>query len=288
MIYAICNPTAGSGRGKKVGQQVKQALDQKGVNSRLIYTLRPGHAVELARAAREEGIETVLSIGGDGTSLEVARGLLGGKTSLGVIPAGTGNDFIKTIGLPAQPMAALDYILSHPARPTDAGEVNGQLFLNVIGTGFDVSVLEYALKAKKYCRGLLPYLYGVIKTLFHFQSVPIRYTADGGRTETRKAFIAALGNGGVFGGGIRIAPEAKADDGPLDLVIVDQVKKRFLIPRLIGLMQGKILTFPETHFCRVSSVRFSAPGTSLEVDGEIISESAAAARVLPGALMIHR
>ena len=288
MIYAICNPTAGSGRGEKIGQQIKQALDKKGVISHLVLTKRPGHAEELARGAREEGVETVLSIGGDGTSQEVARGLLGGKTSLGVIPAGTGNDFVKTIGLPAQPLDALDYILSHPARPTDAGEVNGKLFLNVIGTGFDVSVLQYAQKAKKFCRGLLPYLYGVLQTLFRFHSIPITYTTDDGREETREAFIAALGNGGVFGGGIRIAPEARADDGLLYLVIVDQIQRRLLIPRLVGLLQGRILTFPETHYCRVSSVRISAPGTQLEVDGEIIPEHTAAARVLPDALLIHR
>ena len=258
MYYAICNPVAGNGRGKKIGLQVKQALEKKGLPCRLILTEAPGHATFLAGAARQAGADTVLSIGGDGTAFEVAQGLLGGTCTFGIIPAGTGNDFVKTIGVPQDPMEALDYVLSHPARPTDAGEVNGRMFLNEIGTGFDVSVLDYAFKANKYCRGLLPYLYGVIRTLFRFRSVPITYAVDGGEPETRDAFVMAVANGGHIGGGISIAPEAKADDGLFDVVLVEKIRPRHLIPRLVGLMRGKILSFPETRFVRASFVSFSA------------------------------
>ena len=168
----------------------------------MLYTERPGHATQLAAQAREGQADTVLSIGGDGTNLEVARGLLGGGTALGIIPAGTGNDFVKTLGIPPNPREALDYMLSHPPRKTDVGQVNGKLFLNVIGTGFDVSVLDYAAKAKRYCRGLLPYLYGVLKTLRHFRSIRLTYTVDGGAAITRDAFVVAVANGSRFGGGI--------------------------------------------------------------------------------------
>ncbi len=288
MIYAICNPTAGNGRGRKIGEQVKRALDEKGTASRLVMTQNPGHATALAQAARDAGADTVLSIGGDGTALEVARGLLGGSSALGIIPAGTGNDFVKTLGVPMQPMLALEHILTHPARPTDAGEMNGRLFLNEIGTGFDVSVLDYALKAKKYCKGLLPYLYGVIQTLFRFQSVPITYTDEQGNTVTRDAFVVGAANGGVIGGGIRIAPEARADDGLLDVVIVEKIARRHLISRLIGLMKGRILSFPETQHFRAQAVSFSSPGMRVNVDGEIIAEARVDARILPDALMIHR
>lgn len=288
MIYAICNPVAGNGAGKKIGLQVKQALENKGVPCRLILTEAPGHATFLAGAARQAGADTVLSIGGDGTAFEVAQGLLGGPCTFGIIPAGTGNDFVKTIGVPLDPMQALDHILSHPAVPTDAGEVNGRMFLNEIGTGFDVSVLDYAEKAKKYCQGVLPYFYGVVRTLFHFRSVPLTYAVDGGEKQTRDVFVIAAANGGIIGGGIPIAPDARADDGLMDIVIVDKIKKRHLIPRLAGLMKGKILTFPETHCFRASSISFSAPGMRLNADGEILAESAVSARILPGALMIHR
>ncbi|MBR1584333.1 MAG: diacylglycerol kinase family lipid kinase [Clostridia bacterium] len=288
MIYAVCNPTAGAGRGEKIGRQIEQALRERNLPCRLMLTEHPGHAAQLAREAREAGAELILSIGGDGTAFEVAQGLLGSACPLGIIPAGTGNDFVKTIGIPQQPLAALDHVLSCPARPTDAGQINGRMFLNEIGTGFDVSVLDYALKAKKYCRGLLPYLYGVVKTLFRFRSVSITYTVDSGETVTRDVFVVGVANGGVIGGGIVIAPEARADDGLLDVVVVEKVARRHLPARLIGLMRGRILSFPETHFCRAHSISFSTPGMRVNVDGEILDEKRVEARVLPGALMIRR
>ena len=288
MIYAICNPVAGNGRAKKAGLMVKTTLEEKGFGCQLLYTEAPGHATALAQKAMEAGAELVLSIGGDGTSLETARGLMGSGCPLGIIPAGTGNDFVKTLGVPLKADAALEYILSHPARKTDVGEINGRIFLNEIGTGFDVSVLDYAEKAKKFCRGLLPYLYGVIKTLFRFRSIPITYSVDGGAETTLDAFVIGAANGGMIGGGIPIAPDARADDGKLDVVIVEKIPRRRLLGRLMGLMQGKILSFPETRHFRVSSISFSAPDMRVNVDGEIIPEKRVDARVLPGALMIRR
>ena len=287
MIYAICNPTAGNGRARKIAQMVKARLDEGGIACEMLYTEFPGHATTLAAQARERRAETVLAIGGDGTNLEVARGLLGGETALGIIPAGTGNDFVKTLGIPSKPLEALEFLLAHPPRKTDVGECNGQLFLNVIGTGFDVSVLDYAAKAKKYCRGLLPYLYGVLKTLRHFRSIRLTYATDGGEEITQDAFVAAVANGSCFGGGIVIAPEAQANDGLLDLVVVGHIEKKHLMRRLFGLLKGQILSFPETTFARVTSVTFSCPGMRLNVDGEVSDEKGASARILPGALRIH-
>lgn len=288
MIAIICNPTAGNGRGKKEGSKIDETLRRQGRACSLLLTEYPGHATALAKKAIEDGAELVLSVGGDGTAYEVASGLLGSSTPLGIIPAGTGNDFVKTIGVPMQPEKALEHVLSHPAKKTDVGEMNGKMFLNEIGTGFDVSVLDYAAKAKKYCRGLLPYLYGVIKTMFRFRSIPITFSVDGGESVTLDAFVAGAANGGMIGGGIPIAPEAMADDGLLDVVIVGKVERKKLISRLIGLMRGKILSFPETHFFRAQTVSFSAPDMRVNVDGEIVSEKAVSARVLPGALMICR
>ena len=185
-------------------------------------------------------------------------------------------------------MAALERALQSAPQKTDVGQLNGRLFLNEIGTGFDVMVLTYAERAKRFCRGLLPYLYGVLQTLFRFHAIELTYQIDGGETRTAPVFVLAAANGGVIGGGIRIAPEAKADDGLLDIVVVDRIPKRHLIRRLIQLMQGKILSFPETHYCRAKSIVFSAPGMRVNVDGEIKAISRAEAAVLPQALWIRR
>lgn len=287
MIYAICNPTAGNGRGRKIGQEIEKRLLEQHYACHLEMTKAPGHATELAYAAAQSGAETVLAIGGDGTAVEVARGLIGTPAALGVIPAGTGNDFIKTLGLPKDPLAALDFVLAHPARDTDVGDVNGRPFLNEIGTGFDVTVLDFAQKAKRFCRGVLPYLYGVIRTLFHFRGIQLSYAMDGGEMVTKDVFVIAVANGGVIGGGIPIAPEAQADDGLLDVVVVNKICSRNLPARLIGLMRGKILSFPETQFIRAKKVFFSADKMRVNIDGEVTDEASVEARLLPKALRIH-
>lgn len=288
MIYAVCNPTAGNGRGKKVGLQIERALRDWSIPCHLEMTQRPGQATQMAQAARTEGAETVLAIGGDGTAFEVASGLVGTDTPVGFIPAGTGNDFVKTIGVPLKPLAALEHMLTHPARKTDVGQINGRMFLNEIGTGFDVMVLDYAAQAKRFCRGMLPYLYGVLRTMFRFRPIHLTYSVDGGAQTEKEAFVVSVANGGRIGGGIAIAPEAKADDGLLDVVVVDQVEKKRLLHRLVGLMKGEILSFPETSFCRARSVTFSAPQMRVNVDGEVLSEQRVEASILPGALLVHR
>ena len=116
MIYAICNPIAGSGRGKIIGEIIEKILNEKKLAYIIAMTEKPGHATELAREACSIHAETILAIGGDGTSLEVARGMIGRDSALGIIPAGTGNDFVKTLGVPLQPIAALEYISSAGLR----------------------------------------------------------------------------------------------------------------------------------------------------------------------------
>ncbi len=288
MIHAIFNPTAGTGLGQRVGEDTKARLAEKGIPARFISTTAPGHATHLAREAVEQGASTVMAIGGDGTALEVARGLMGTECALGIIPAGTGNDFRKTLNIPKSPEKALETILQKPARLTDAGLLNGHLFLNEIGTGFDVEVLDDANRAKKYCRGLLPYLIGVICALFRFRPIPITYRIDDGPEEKEDLFVIAAANGGIIGGGIVIAPDASVEDGLLDIVLVGRIKWYKLPLRLIGLLRGKILTFPETRFLRAQKLTFSSPGMRLNVDGEIISADTAQARILPSAMLIHR
>ena len=288
MIHIICNPIAGNGRARKIGEQIRGILQDKGIPFRMFWTEHPGHAAILAKEASEARVETVLSVGGDGTAFETAQGLIGSDTALGLIPAGTGNDFAKALGSPKTPEAALEFVLSHPPRKTDAGEINGRMFINEIGTGFDVSVLDYAEKAKKYCHGLLPYLYGVIRTLFRFRSISVTYSIDGKPSVTQEAFVVAVANGGMIGGGIPIAPQARVDDGLFDLLIVGKVQKRDLIPRLAGLMRGKIMSFPETTFVRASAVVFSSPKMRVNIDGEIVNEAQVIARILPNALWVHR
>ena len=117
---------------------------------------------------------------------------------------------------------SLDFILSHAPRPVDIGRLNDRMFLNVCGTGFDVTVLEYEKAAKRYVRGLLPYLVGLIRAIFHYRPVRLHLVADG-QTIQQELLVWAISNGRYIGGGIPICPVADPGDGWLDLVTVDNV-----------------------------------------------------------------
>ncbi len=286
MLTFIVNPVAGNGFALKIEQQLRKELSRRGVECNFLRTDAPGHATQIAReAALQPGCSGVVSVGGDGTSFEVACGLMNTEVPLGIIPAGTGNDFIKTVGIPKKPMEALDFILTHEARPVDVGGLNDGLFLNVCGTGFDVTVLDYTLAAKKYCRGLLPYLVGLIRGIAHYKPVHVRFTADG-HTEEREVLICSVANGRFFGGGIAICPEATADDGLLDLIVVED-RPRWMLPFLVpSLLMGRILKFSFTTHKRCKSVEIFSKGMRLNADGEIQNLDEAKFSILQGALKL--
>ncbi len=286
MLTFIVNPTAGSGRALKIEKQLREALEARGTEAVFLRTQEPGHATVLAReAAQQEGCTGVVAVGGDGTCYEVACGLKGTEAPLGIIPAGTGNDFIKTVGIPKKPLEALELILRGNARPVDVGQVNDRLFLNVSGTGFDVTVLDFTLSAKKYVKGILPYLIGLVRGIRHYKPVHMRFTADG-VTEERDVLICSVANGRFFGGGIPICPDAAPDDGFFDLVVVEN-KPRWMIPfYLPSLLFGRVLKFPFTLHKRVKNVSIHAPGMRLNMDGEIEPRDEAHYEILPGALRL--
>lgn len=286
MIEIIINPTAGTGHAEGVGRQVLELLKQKHIDFHASYTAKAGDGEPLARSAAARGAETVFAVGGDGTVLEVARGLRGTGTALGIIPAGTGNDVIKTLGIPKEPLEALAYQLARPARPLDAMTVNGELSLNITGTGFDVCVLDYAEKAKKFVRGLLPYLWGVFCTVVKYRAKMIRINVDG-ETFEKKALVICMANGRYFGGGICIAPMAQPDDGLLTLVFIDDLpnwRMPFQLGRLLG---GKVMRIPgaATRTCRRAEIE--CEGMRVNVDGEILPMNRAVVEILPGALTAH-
>ena len=283
----IVNPTAGAGLALETEQLLRDALKDRGIEARFVRTEHPGHATRLARQAADEGAETVVSVGGDGTGLEIAQGLAGTGAALGIIPAGTGNDLIKTLGIPKKPLEALEHMLSHPARPMDMGTINGKPFLNVCGTGFDVAVLDQTERYKKRFHGLLPYMLGLIRAIFGNKPIQVTIERENGETKTESILICTIANGRYIGGGIPVCPAADPGDGMLDLMTVDSVPRRQIPFYLPGLMRGKILGFKITHHELCKRVRIASPGMRVQIDGEIVSMDEAVFEVRPGALRVH-
>ena len=164
----ILNPVAGAGYAPAVMEKLEALLRERKADYRVLRTERPGHASELARAlSADPEVRAVVSVGGDGTAFEVAGGLAGSEKPMGILPAGTGNDFIKSAGIPSDPVKALETVLRGRTVTADLGVLNAGSFLNVCGTGFDVTVLDYAESLKKRFRGLLPYFLGLLKAIVH-------------------------------------------------------------------------------------------------------------------------
>ena len=284
----ILNPIAGTGFALETMKKLEAVMKERNVPYRIYRTERPHHATELARELCEDPeVRAVIAVGGDGTSYEVASGMAGSSKPMGIRPAGTGNDFIKAAGIPKDPLQALETVLRHQASPVDLGCLNDGFFLNICGTGFDVTVLDYAESLKSRYRGLLPYFLGLLKAIAHYQPVHLKLTADG-ETEEADYLICSVANGQFFGGGIPICPAASIRDGKLDLVLVKNVP-RWRIPfYLPGLMMGKVLGFRISRHRLADTVTLEGKNLRVNVDGEIFPMNEARFSVRPGALqLIH-
>ena len=287
MLSIIVNPAAGNGRSMATCTAVCRRLEERGVAFELFKTDHPTHATELARDAAARGVKTVIAIGGDGTVTETAAGLAGTQTALGIIPSGTGNDFIKTTGIPKKWEDALELILTKPARPVDTGSVNDGFFINACGTGFDVVTLDFAQKAKKYVHGLLPYLYGVLCTIVAYKPVDMHIEIGEKLVFNGKYMVCSIANGRFFGGGIPIAPLAAVTDGKLDVLIVDAVPRWKLPAYLIPLMRGKLHECKIAHRYLTDHCFVECPGMRLNLDGEIIPMPQADFRCHQDKLLLH-
>ena len=285
MYYAfIVNPAAGTGFSLSVMQKLEEKLSADNVEYRIFQTEKPGHATQIAaELASDPDAAAVVSVGGDGTAGEVAAGLTGTGKTMGIIPAGTGNDFIKSAGIPNDPSAALQLILSGEARPIDTGTVNDRFFLNVCGTGFDVTVLDYAESEKEKHRGLTPYFLGLIKAIFHYKSVRLTVTADG-EEETGEYLIWSIANGRFIGGGIPICPAADIRDGLLDLVLIRGIGRWQIPVHLPGLMLSRALKFRITRHRKVKRVLIEGKDLRINIDGDIVSLSSVDFRINPASL----
>lgn len=289
MYYAfIVNPIAGTGFALEAMERIEQKLQAENRAYRVFQTEAPGHGTVIAAdLARDPEVTAVISVGGDGTAEEIAAGLKHTQKPMGIIPAGTGNDFIKSAGIPSDPLQALDRIFAGQAKATDTGMVNDRFFLNVCGTGFDVTVLDYAEEEKKKHRGLTPYFLGLLKAIFHYQSVSLSIEADG-QCETGTYLIASIANGKYIGGGIPICPDADIQDGKLDLVLIRHVPRWKIPLYLPGLMMSKALKFSITRHMLVNRVVIEGNKMRINIDGSIVSRDSASFMVEPGSLMLIR
>ena len=286
LYHLIVNPVAGNGRSLKACGLAENVLKRRGLPYRIARTERPGHATIIAQdiAAGEDEARLII-LGGDGTFNEAANGVAGTNAILYFVSCGTGNDFVKTLGLPKDPVKALALQLDASPRAIDAGFINDRLFLNVSGTGFDIEVLRQTERFRARFKGLAAYLLGLFAALGRFKPVEATVTA-GGRTFEARLTIFEVANGRYYGGGMLVAPDANPSDGLFDVVYVDAVDRRRIIKLLPLFVNGKFISLPVTHTLRAEEVVIESPGMTINLDGELLRTDRAHYRILPGGLRI--
>ena len=286
-LHLVWNPVAGNGAAVKAYEAVTRELATRGVPFESSKSEYPGHAVELAKQAMENGAKKIAAIGGDGTIREVASALLNTDVPLGIISCGTGNDIVRPLKIPNDPLQALEVVLSGEPRHMDAAMANDLLYFNVAGFGFDVDVLHYVeIYKKKMKNGSLAYLRGLISAIANLQSRKTKITWPGGSMEEDVLIIAA-GNGTHFGGGMMVTPNADPFDGQLDICVMHGVKKRDALTLLPKFLKGNhVGTKFVTYFRTTELTAVCEPSSLLDVDGDVLPGTPVTFRILPQSLWV--
>jgi YegS/Rv2252/BmrU family lipid kinase len=284
---AIVNPVAGRHAAPRIWSRIHAEVPAAR-DWDCVTTERPGHARQLAAAAADKAYARVVAVGGDGTISEVANGLARSETALGIIPAGTGNDLAHSLGIPGDPLAAAHLAAHGASSPLDVGELRTDAthtyFLNVAGFGFDAEVAWRANRLPKRGGGTLPYVLGVVHTLWRYAASGMRISIDG-QTVDRRVFLVAVGNCPTYAGGMRIVPSARPDDGLLDVCLVSHLSRVEVLRLLPRMYSGGHVRHPAVELFRCRELSADANGRVLcQADGELVGGLPARFGLLAGAL----
>lgn len=274
----IMNPVSGEGKARQLVESVAAQFKSYG-DAEFTFTVRPGHARELAHEAVDEGFDLVVAAGGDGTVHEVANGLYcDGRTRLpiGIIPFGTGNDLAYSLGIPTDLDAAVARIFGGRERAIDLGCVDygrdtPEVFVNNMGIGFDAIVV---IRSKQLTRvkGFAMYLTAVLQTIaFNYDAPDLEMQFDDETVRQNSLFL-SMGNGKRHGGGFLLTPDAQLDDGVIDSCLVNPVSRFTMIRMLLSVMNGTHTTtkYVTMRQSRRIDVRSSA-ALPIHVDGEMLA-----------------
>jgi YegS/Rv2252/BmrU family lipid kinase len=284
-VALIVNPSAGGGRAARALPAVRARLGALGVTVDVAATRDLDHARALARAAARDG-RTVVTLGGDGL-IGCVAGVLRDVPGavLGVLPGGRGNDFARVVGIPLDAEAACDVIAHGVPRPIDLGEADGSAFIGIASLGFDSEANRIANEAPARL-GQLVYVYGALRALAAWKPAAFTVEVDGERVRFSGWSVAAA-NSKAYGGGMFLAPDARLDDGALDVVLVGAMSKARYLRGVPKAYKGSHVDLPGVRVLRGAEVRVAADRPfTVYADGDPIGELPIVLRALPGAVRV--
>jgi YegS/Rv2252/BmrU family lipid kinase len=260
----------------------------RSLDARVFLTERPGHARHIADAMLREGVSTIVAWGGDGTVNEIASALAFRDATLAIIPSGSGNGLARELHLPPDPATAIDIAVAGREVRIDAGELDGRLFFNLAGIGLDARVAHRFAAEGLLTRGFRRYLMITAQELFSYNPDDHTVVADGDAVRVR-ALLIAIANSRQYGNGALIAPEARLDDGRLDVVIVAARSPLSALVQVPRIFAGQIARISGVTMRPATNVTItSAKPVIYHVDGEpFVGSAEITARTRPGALRIR-
>jgi YegS/Rv2252/BmrU family lipid kinase len=266
----IYNPIAGRGRWERVLEAVLRTCRREGFELEPVPTAAPGQATDLAAdLAREGRVEAVFALGGDGTAREVAAGLLGSRTALGILPGGTANLMALALGLPRDPADAAAVLCHAPARSFDAGLAGASAFLMMISAGLDGRALAALDRGLKTRLGKTAVALQGVREWWRYGYPEIEIVADG--EQLPPATFLAVCNIPYYGGSYRMAPGARPDDRRFELVTFHGSGRAATLAFILGVMSGRHTRRADVSVRAVEEVVFSVPPEAgLQVDGDPI------------------
>jgi len=290
-VVLIVNPTAGRGKAGRQVPEIKRLLGGAAADWDWRFTEKSGDAQVLARSAADAGARLVVAVGGDGTLHEVMNGVLGRGATVGLIPYGTGNDFARALGLYGSLKIACKTLTSGSVRKVDVGVIEGEgtggprHFLVLAGTGYDARTAQTVNSGIRFLSGPLAYVWGAILTLWRFTPFALTLTLDAAPPSRLKAMFVSFANAETTGGGMKIAPGAKVDDGCLDICLVAAVSKPTLLYNLTQIFSGNHVRSAAVSMHKAKRLTVDAdPPQPLLIDGEVRGTTPATITLLPGAL----
>ncbi len=285
-VRFLVNPGGGRGRAGRRLREIERLAARTGATVEVSSDV--ADLQQRARRAAEEGVDRLIVAGGDGTVHHAMRGLAGSDTALAILPLGSGNDLAFALGVPAALPAAVETALSGERRRIDLGRFGDVPFACVAGVGFDSEVNRYANSLRR-LRGSLIYVWAVLRVLPRFRPLQLRLRHAGGELAGPAMFV-AFANAPRYGGGMRIAPEARLDDGMLDAVVVRGASRLKLLRIFPRVFSGAHVREPEIEIIRGSRFEVALDRKLLahgdgeplvEVGGEFVPVT-----VRPGALAV--
>lgn len=270
MYHLIFNPNAGRGRSRALLSQVKAFFQNQQLPLTVLTTTHAKHATQLVCNLPLEAI--VLTLGGDGTLHEVVNACVHTPRTVGILPAGSGDDFAFALGLERNTIQqALEVIKQGNIKTVDTANVNGETFINAFGVGFDADVAYGIYTAPKFLKERNAYFYSIFATLSKLENIPVKVTIDNKQVFNGPALLVSTQNGPRTGGSFLFSPTAKIDDGLLDVVIAGEFGRLGTLNILPKVLKGAHVGHPKVHIFQGKEVRLEwakpRPG---HMEGELL------------------